>query len=55
MWEYVYLSHPATAWAVYGNTATGLLGGIVAEWGLDKAVVFLCVATIARLLLAEAG
>jgi predicted nucleic acid-binding protein len=31
-----------------------LLGGIVAEWGLDKAVLSLCAAKIARLLLAEA-
>ncbi len=31
-----------------------LLGGIVAEWGLDKAVLSLCAAKIARLVLAEA-
>lgn len=30
------------------------LGGIVAEWGLDKAVLSLCAARIARLVLAEA-
>jgi predicted nucleic acid-binding protein len=30
-----------------------LLGGIVAEWGLDKAVLSLCAAKIARLVLAE--
>jgi predicted nucleic acid-binding protein len=31
-----------------------LLGGIVAEWGLDKGVLSLCAAKIARLVLAEA-
>jgi predicted nucleic acid-binding protein len=31
-----------------------LLGGIVAEWGLDKAVLSLCAAKVARLVLAEA-
>jgi predicted nucleic acid-binding protein len=31
-----------------------LLGGIVAEWGLDKAVLSLCAAKIVRLVLAEA-
>ncbi len=31
-----------------------LLGGIVAQWGLDKAVLSLCAAKIARLVLAEA-
>ena len=31
-----------------------LLGGIVAEWGLDKAVLSLCAAKITRLVLAEA-
>lgn len=31
-----------------------LLGGIVAEWGLDKAALSLCAAKIARLVLAEA-
>jgi predicted nucleic acid-binding protein len=31
-----------------------LLGGIIAEWGLDKAVLSLCAAKIARLVLAEA-
>ncbi len=31
-----------------------LLGGIVAEWGLDKAVLSLCAAKIARLVLAQA-
>jgi predicted nucleic acid-binding protein len=31
-----------------------LLGGIVADWGLDKAVLSLCAAKIARLVLAEA-
>lgn len=31
-----------------------LLGGIIAEWGLDKAVLSLCAARIARLVLAEA-
>lgn len=31
-----------------------LLGGIVADWGLDKAVLSLCAANIARLVLAEA-
>jgi hypothetical protein len=31
-----------------------LLGGIVAEWGLDKAVLSMCAAKIARLVLAEA-
>jgi len=31
-----------------------LLGGIVAEWGLDKAVLSLCAAKIVRLILAEA-
>ena len=31
-----------------------LLGGIVAEWGRDKAVLSLCAAKIARLVLAEA-
>jgi predicted nucleic acid-binding protein len=31
-----------------------LLGGIVAEWGLDKAILSLCAAKIARLVLAEA-
>lgn len=31
-----------------------LLGGMVAEWGLDKAVLSLCAARIARLVLAEA-
>jgi len=31
-----------------------LLGGIVAEWGLDKAVLSLCAAKIACLVLAEA-
>jgi len=30
-----------------------LLGGIVAEWGLDKAVLVLCAAKIARLVLSE--
>jgi len=30
-----------------------LLGGIIAEWGLDKAVLSLCAAKIARLVLAE--
>jgi predicted nucleic acid-binding protein len=30
-----------------------LLGGIVAEWGLDKALLSLCAAKIARLVLAE--
>jgi predicted nucleic acid-binding protein len=30
-----------------------LLGGIIAEWGLDKAVLSLCAARIARLVLAE--
>jgi len=31
-----------------------LLGGMVAHWGLDKAVLALCAAKIARLVLAEA-
>ena len=31
-----------------------LLGGIVAEWGLDKALLSLCAAKITRLVLAEA-
>ena len=31
-----------------------LLGGIVAEWGLDKAVLSLCAAKITRLVLAQA-
>jgi predicted nucleic acid-binding protein len=31
-----------------------LLGGIVAEWGLDKAVLSLCAAKIVQLVLAEA-
>jgi len=31
-----------------------LLGGIVAQWGLDKAVLSLCAARVARLVLAEA-
>jgi len=31
-----------------------LLGGMVAEWGLDKAVLSLCAAKITRLVLAEA-
>lgn len=31
-----------------------LLGGVVAQWGLDKAVLSLCAAKIARLVLAEA-
>lgn len=31
-----------------------LLGGIVASWGLDKAVLSLCAAKITRLVLAEA-
>lgn len=31
-----------------------LLGGIIAQWGLDKAVLSLCAAKIARLVLAEA-
>jgi predicted nucleic acid-binding protein len=31
-----------------------LLGGIVAEWGLDKVVLSLCAAKIVRLVLAEA-
>jgi predicted nucleic acid-binding protein len=31
-----------------------LLGGIVAEWGLDKAALSLCAAKIVRLVLAEA-
>jgi predicted nucleic acid-binding protein len=31
-----------------------LLGGMVAQWGLDKAVLSLCTAKIARLVLAEA-
>lgn len=31
-----------------------LLGGIVAQWGLDKALLSLCAAKIARLVLAEA-
>jgi predicted nucleic acid-binding protein len=31
-----------------------LLGGILAEWGLDKAVLSLCAANIARLVLAQA-
>jgi predicted nucleic acid-binding protein len=31
-----------------------LLGGIAAEWGLDKAVLSLCAAKIVRLVLAEA-
>ena len=30
-----------------------LLGGIVAQWGLDKAVLSLCAAKVARLVLAE--
>lgn len=30
-----------------------ILGGIVAQWGLDKAVLSLCAARIARLVLAE--
>jgi predicted nucleic acid-binding protein len=30
-----------------------LLGGIIAEWGLDKAVLSLCAAKITRLVLAE--
>lgn len=31
-----------------------LLGGIIAQWGLDKAVLSLCAAKIARFVLAEA-
>ena len=31
-----------------------LTGGIVAPWGLDKAVLSLCAARIGRLVLAEA-
>ena len=31
-----------------------LLGGIIAQWGLDKAALSLCAAKIARLVLAEA-
>ena len=31
-----------------------LLGGILAQWGLDKAVLSMCAAKIARLVLAEA-
>lgn len=31
-----------------------LLGGIIAQWGLDKAVLSLCAAKIARMVLAEA-
>lgn len=31
-----------------------LLGGIAAEWGLDKAILSLCAAKVARLVLAEA-
>jgi predicted nucleic acid-binding protein len=31
-----------------------LLGGIVGEWGLDKAVLSLCAAKLARLVLAQA-
>jgi len=30
-----------------------ILGGIVAQWGLDKAVLSLCAARVARLVLAE--
>lgn len=30
-----------------------LLGGIIAQWGLDKAVLSMCAAKIARLVLAE--
>ena len=30
-----------------------LLGGIIAQWGLDKAILSLCAARIARLVLAE--